>query len=168
MSIGRLVYHHSKPVHSKLLQNVANRSVCSCRVEAISTESTAQFPWECDLPNQLLVDSFTINQNYYEINRTNQSAGSGTVQGLSTESTAQFRWGSNLPSCFRQLVDSFTINQNYYKMPRTTQLVAVEDNLHQLRALPNFCRNGTCESISTNWKTRLSSIKTTEFHGPVS
>ena len=37
-------------------------------------ESTAQFRWESNLPSHFrqLVDSFTINQNYYEISQAGQ------------------------------------------------------------------------------------------------
>ena len=42
--------------------------------EAFPTESIAQFLLELNLPTHFrqLVDSFTINQNYYEITRTSQ------------------------------------------------------------------------------------------------
>ena len=46
-------------------------------MKGLLTESTAQSPSELNLPSHFrqLVDSFTINQNYYEIARTIQLIG---------------------------------------------------------------------------------------------
>ena len=147
-TFGRLVYHQSK-----LLRNAANQRVCWSWGKAVSTESTAQSPSEWDLPSHFrqLVDSFTINQNYYEINVANHSVCSNWGQGFSTESIAQFPWESNLPTHVHQLVDSFTINQNYYQITRTSEFVVIEVKVFQLRALPNFGRNRTWQRISVNW-----------------
>ena len=61
MGEGRLVYHQWK-----LLRNHTNPSGSCRRVQALPTESKAQFRSESSLPTHFcqLVDSFTINQNY--------------------------------------------------------------------------------------------------------